>query len=374
MKKLTTFMSELEALNEVFVRGGKPRNGSKVLANGKNIWVWNNEREFERLAPFINRELGTDFDEEYDVDEWYNAGAQAVYAEIENGRLDMLGYSSYRPSTASDTLRKTIDALNLHGVTRRTQSFTPDYDEVDHDFETSRAEFNKKLAKKTFYHGTSTTYIESMLKIGLKPNPGSTQFDNIEHDDKVFITTERDKAMFHASHSALRNNSFPVIIELRIPDEAKLVSDYDVVIDTLGADSDEALELGYSDIYYGAVNGRGDGTKYDDMHRRFGKRLGNLSTKVGIFGYKGRIPASHFNFILADTEVIEDLMPEMYWEMGDELNVSEMTTEMANHRSIDYWSQTRPERFIPNLEEAYERVVDEYREDDEDDEYDDDWE
>ena len=63
MKKLTTFMSELEALNEVFVRGGKPRNGSKVLANGKNIWVWNNEREFVRLAPFINRELGTDFDE-----------------------------------------------------------------------------------------------------------------------------------------------------------------------------------------------------------------------------------------------------------------------------------------------------------------------
>ncbi len=368
MKNLKSFMEELQLVTEVFIRGGRPRNGSKVLANGKNIWVWNNDREFERLAPFINRELGTDFDEEYDVDQWYEEGAQAVYATIENGRLDMIGNSSYRPAVTSDTLRKTIKALNLNGVTRRTQSFNPDYDEVEHDFETSRYEFNKKLAQKTFYHGTSTTFIESMLKFGLKPNPGETQFDNIEHQDKVFITTELDKAMFHATHSANKNNSFPVIIELRIPDESKLVSDYDVVIDTMGADSDQAMELGYSDIFYQLPNYRGDGSKYDDMHQRFGKRLDKLSTRVGIFGYKGRIPASHFNFIFADGDVIEESMPEMYWEMDGEFDMSEMRTESVNHRSFDYWDQYKPEKFIAHFEGLWDDLKDEYEEDEDEDE------
>ncbi|CAM0063667.1 hypothetical protein VPHD527_0348 [Vibrio phage D527] len=364
MKKLNTFMEELQALNEVFVRGGKPRDGSKVLANGKNIWVWNNERELERLLPFINKEFNSDFEDEYEIDEWYMSGADAVYGEIERSSLDMHGDSTYRPSTASDTLRKTIKALNLRGVTRRSRSFTTDYDEIDHDFETSRAEFNKKLGQKTFYHGTSTTYIESMLKIGLKPDVGESQFDKIEHSDKVFVTTELDKAMFHATHSANQNSSFPVIIELKIPDEAKLVSDYDVVIDTLGADSDEALELGYSDIYYGAVNGRDDGKKYDDMHQRFGKRIGNLSTKFGVFGYKGRIPASHFTKILADTDVIEDEISMNFYEMEDEFKLSAMTSEAGNHRSIDYWSEQRPDKFISNLEDRWEEIRDENEEED----------
>ncbi|UOL51240.1 hypothetical protein [Vibrio phage XZ1] len=368
MKNLKSFMEELQLVTEVFIRGGRPRNGSKVLANGKNIWVWNNDREFERLVPFINRELGTDFEEEYDLDDWYREGAQAVYATIENGRLDMFGDSAYRPSVTSDTLRKTIKALNLNGVTRRTQSFNPDYDEVEHDFETDRYEFNKKLSQKTFYHGTSTAYIESMLKFGLKPNPGETQFDNIEHADKVFITTELDKAMFHATHSANRNNSFPVIIEIRIPDESKLVSDYDVVIDVLGANSEEASELGYADIFYQLPHQRGDGTKYhkDDIESRFGKRLGGLSTRIGVFGYKGRIPASHFNFIYADGDVIEESMPEMYWEMDGEFDMAEMRTETVNHRSFDYWDQYKPEKFIAHFEELWDDLADEFEDDDDD--------
>lgn len=367
MKKLKTLIEELQQLSEVFIRGGKPRNQSRVLANGKNIWVWNNDREFSRLAPFINRELDTDFADEFDVNDWYENGADAVFATIENGRLDMQGASMLRPSTTSDTLRKTIDALKLSGVNRRTTSYTPDYDEIEHDFETSRNEFNMKLAEKKFYHGTSTTYIESMLKIGLKPSPSETQFDNIEHQDKVFITTELDKAMFHATHSASKNNSFPVIIELKIPDESKLVSDYDVVIDTLGADSDEAERLGYQDIFYTSSRLPGDGKKYDDMHKRFGKRIGNLSTRVGIFGYKGRIPSNHFTSILIDSDMIEEYMQMSYWDHDGEFNLSDFSPETSNHRNIDYWNSIRPRDLMSDLRDAWDSVGSEFE--DEDEEY-----
>ncbi|AUR86026.1 poly(ADP-ribose) polymerase catalytic domain protein [Vibrio phage 1.081.O._10N.286.52.C2] len=375
MKNLNQFMEELQ-LNEVHVRGAKPRNGSKVLANGKNIWVWNNAREFQRLAPFINRELGTDFEEEYDVDDWYEEGAQAVYGEVENNKLTLNGSSAYRPSNTSDTFRKTIKALNLNGSSRRSQSYDANSgDEVENDFETSRYEFNQKLSQKRFYHGTSSKYIEQTLKMGLRPSPDKTQFNDIEHQDKVFITTELEKAMFHATTAAENTGTFPLILELELPDAAKLVSDYDVVIDTMGADSEEAQALGYDDIFYHATrNGNhGNGQKYDDMQKRFGKRLGQLSTKLGIFGYKGRIPATFFTKVLADNDAMEDSMPDYYFNTNnEELDFDEFEKgEAAGLRSYDYWNENRPKDFVQDIKDIYSNVYDEFQEEDEEDDWDD---
>lgn len=362
MKTLNEMLSDIQSLNEVKVRG-RAREGSKVLAKGMNIYVWNSEREFDRLKTFINRELGTDFESEYDIDSWYLEGSNIVYGEIERGALRMPGDSSYKPSTSDATLRKVLNKLGLHSTNRSTNTITSNGEEfIDHEFETKRSEFNKKIAERTFYHGTCTTFIESMLKIGLKPGVGDTQFDNINHTDKVFITTELDKAMFHASHSASKNSSFPVIIELKIPDEAKLVSDYDVVIDILGADSDEAERLGYQDIFYQLPYIRGNGSKFDDdISSRFSKRVDKLSTRMGIFGYKGRIPSNFFTSIIADTEVIEDAIPNNYLNgnIDFEFNLSAMTTDEGSHRDFDYWNQTRPDRFISNLEDHYDEFIEE---------------
>lgn len=367
MKKFSVMLEEIMLL-EVKIRGSKPREGSHVLSNGKNVYVWNNEREFERIVPFINRDLGTDFDAEDDIDMWYDEGSKIVYGTIERGALQMPGESSYKPSSGDKQTAKVLKALGLHSTGRRLSTFTNDYhDQHDHEFETRRDEFNKALGKKTFYHGTCTTYIEDMLKVGIKPDSGSTQFDNIIHSDKVFITTEQDKAMFHATTAANNNNSFPVIITMSIPDESKLVSDYDVVIDTLGADSEEASELGYADIWYQMPGTRGNGQKAigDDLTSRYGKKIDRLSTDVGIFGYKGRIPASFFKKLLADTDVIEDAMYENYFEIGEEFSLAEMqATEAGNHRQFDYWDEKRPDRFVSDLEDRWDEMVEENEDED----------
>jgi hypothetical protein len=106
-----------------------------------------------------------------------------------------------------------------------------------------------KLSNVKVYHGTNYKYLDKILKIGLRPTENSN-FEKISHENKIFFTTKMVYAKWHSSNSASKNNSLPVILEMKIPDSSKVVLDYDVAIQQYGVDHPLTIALGYQTIFY----------------------------------------------------------------------------------------------------------------------------
>lgn len=345
MKKFQDFLAE------VFVKGGRVKDGSSVLALRENIWVWNNRREFKRLAPFINKQLNTDFNDPQDIERWLSYNHDAVYGSINGGKLYINNLGDLRPSTNSPTLRKVLKQLKLSAATKQTYDFDSG---AAVDFDKKREEFNADLSKNKFFHGTSTAHIENLLKTGLRPRPDQTNFDNIEHQDKVFVTTSEDKALFHAQMAAMKTESMPIILELKIPDPDKLVSDYDVVSNIIGANSELSSELGYDEIYYAdRYAGHGNPSSgYKDMVKRYAGKLGQISSHMGIFGYKGRIPATFIKEVQYDEYLLEVMMSNQA-QMMEEFSIADAQTHGEKARPYDDWVTDTPSGFIQTAKDEY---------------------
>lgn len=77
---------------------------------------------------------------------------------------------------------------------------------------------SKKQIKmpKTIYHGTSSVYLDEILKKGIVPKPENTAF-KIKHKKYIFLTTSFESAYFYARSAAakyMNSNSLPIILEI----------------------------------------------------------------------------------------------------------------------------------------------------------------
>ena len=212
---------------------------------------------------------------------------------------------NYRPSTDSSTLKKIMKALNIDEVV--IDYFDEDMED-DSVFREDRKEFTRPLKKKTFMHGTSLLAWKGIRKTGIRPMGHKTNFDHIRHDDKTFLTLNKEKALFHATTAMHKSQTAPIILELKIPDVDKLVMDYDVAIFNYGRDHKRTIELGYTEIdkharnMFGAV-GMSDAVNPDLRDIRNSGRE-SLSSKLGIFGYIGRIPAKFIEGVWFDEDAV----------------------------------------------------------------------
>lgn len=133
---------------------------------------------------------------------------------------------------------------------------------------------------ETAYHGTTTNYIDSIMKIGLRPRnvtKSKTNYSNIEHGDAIFFTTKIGKAMYHAQNASHRGG-LPLIISFSIPDQSKIIPDYDIDINSGGK------TYAHIEKYTGRTSVRkmaGDPAK--------------LSREFGNYGYRGSIPPKFIN-------------------------------------------------------------------------------
>ena len=287
-------------LSEVFVIGDITKSHHQnVIAHKQWIWVLDefmDEKEIKKIAQKLK--LG-DVD---DVEDLYQAAEDTpdiLTGVVDGDYLDIRG-GDVRHSTLSSTLLKTLKALKLKGT---SVSFYDDSTSGEDSFVEDRYEFLQPIAKQSFYHGTSYNFVKDISRLGIK-SVKHTNFEKIKHEDKVFVTANKDKALFHSVQAASVNNSVPVILELKIPDPNKLVLDYDIAISVYGKQHKQTIKLGYGDIKdyldneYGGIIGSAVLTPVVKRHK---DDKGGLNTKLGIFGYVGRIPAKFIKNIWVDT-------------------------------------------------------------------------
>ena len=287
-------------VDEVFVSGNKPKAGDYAIGYKQWVWVINKDN-FDEFHKEILTNLKVPEREHQYLDDTFTLAMwvreeypQAVVGEIGHSTI-IISAENYRPSTNSPTLMKLMKALKLDDVIINYYDEEVEEDDV---FAEDRAEFLKPLKKKTFYHGTSYAAWKGIRRTGIRAMGHKTNFEDIKHDDKIFITLNREKALFHARTAGNQTNSAGIIIELKIPDVDQLVTDYDVALSNFGQDHHNSIRLGYSEMnrhirnqYAGVVTSDAVNADLQDV-RSSGRD--KLSTKIGIFGYIGRIPA---NFI-----------------------------------------------------------------------------
>lgn len=131
----------------------------------------------------------------------------------------------------------------------------------------------------TFFHGTTSIYLENILKFGLKPDESPSNFSkkNIHHPDHIFLAATKEIASYYA-YIAFHNNknipgNFPIILEVKIPDKNLLGPDYDY-------DINPNIEPHFPD-------------KPFTPEQSINLKPLTMSKEIGKWSYKGRIPPSH---------------------------------------------------------------------------------
>ncbi len=316
-------------LIEMIVRG--EANGEYVVAFKKNIW------RFDKIIdPDIAEEISNTL--KIDEEEW---GDFYDLMDALEGRSDILlgtvdehykvlylhGYGSFRFDPQSSILvKKVIKELGLSSVS---------YTSSDDDERTVRKHNIKGQIPRNVYHGTSTNYIQGLLRFGLVPNRKETNYEGISHPESVFFTSRTEEALHHAKHTANRVGGLPVVIELSVPNKNLIIPDYDIDI------------------------GAGDTGCYDYICAKLRKnQRGNmegdslsLSREFGIYGYKGRVPASFFSsFYLPENQEEWEYTPfrDFFEADKEEVLIFSQTLEEYGYGSVEY-----PE-FDDDDDEGYE--------------------
>lgn len=305
-------------LNEMFIRGiASPKNGDNILAYKQHIWSWNDSASFNSIVGEINNIFSSTLSKPDDIDSWEETHPDVLIGKIDGNELS-LPDRKYQPDVSSPLLKKTLKFLKLKGIKkfvfihRSKYSSAPIVEPEAFSIEVSN--YKKGITDK-FYHGTSYTSLLKMVSKGLVAMPNKSNFGELAHKDKVFVTTDLIKAKFHAKTAA---NQFrygaEVIIKLEIPDKNNLITDYDVAIDLLGNNDPISRSHDYSDL----ASTMGKFSKgIEDLKKRYGSKIGDLSSHLGMYGYKGRIPYSYFKSILLDEVSIKRFIAYQTWGDND---------------------------------------------------------
>jgi len=224
-------------LSELLVHGPKPKEGSYIVAYKENLWVLedrNNLGQFkDEIINVFWKELGSGRENDETTDSIEDVNSLIDYAEsnklpviigeiTKNKMLYLLGQGSFNHDPRSSVaIKKVVDQLKLKGVSRSTG----DYDEE----ETKKKQIVGQIPQNVF-HGTSSKYLEQIMRLGLTPQPAQSNYPLIDDipEGLIFFTGKFDESKHHAEHTANRTKSDPVILELSIPDRAKIVADYDI--------------------------------------------------------------------------------------------------------------------------------------------------
>ncbi|ASV44416.1 hypothetical protein PBI_SCTP2_401 [Salicola phage SCTP-2] len=337
----------------------------------------NNEshRKFkEKLEPYIQQMV----DEKFEFEEGRNLddilGELEESSEIIAGTIDGNSFElspiiglNFRHSTANKNLLKIMEEYNVDRVVAYYTQFDETGEEMEQVIEHGKEEFLEPLENKTFYHGTEFSSLQEILNKGLMADVNKTNFDNIHHEDAVFITINYEKATFHAIHAAQKNpDTLPIIIEFEIPDVSKLVLDYDIAIELYGKEHPLTMSLNYDEINEMATGNIGaeiyNGIRHG-MNSNYIDQItdkSSLNTKLGVFGYKGRIAASKIKNIHIDREGIDA------WVKADEvgMDLKEIGYDMMNF--VKDAERLKPKEVQLAIDNAREDLESEMEDEDDD--------
>lgn len=210
-----------------------------------------------------------------------------IVGGIEDNYLHIQG-GDYRNSTDSADIKKILKELNLKGV--KVINTEPETGEEDH--------FTDEEGK--YYHGTCLKFLNNIYKKGIQPNDISN-FGDIKTKGMVFFTSNYEKAVWHSKKAASVNNSYPCVIELRVPDKSKMIVDFDLA-NAYYSDDSKIKDIGYE------PNKNRYRNNYDTKR--------DISNKIGVFGYKGRIPSNHIDKAIIDIDSYEENIWDYHPDYG----------------------------------------------------------
>jgi hypothetical protein len=268
-------------------------NPTRIIAFRGHLWLYENitEKDAKKVVNTILKEhpqrkkintryrkFSTNYSD--DIEGWVRENVLDAFVGYWDAKKKTIWTSPGINPATSALLQKIANALKARSVEYETeQSFKPPYAKNDdREYWDSREKFTyKKMLgniSDVAYHGTTTEYLPSIFLYGLMPGRSASNYGDIVHDDKIFLSFSFIEAETHALHTAENKENWPVILQVRIPDKAALQPDYDVDKSTISPT--------YPDFTGGEPNAF---SSVDSM---------KASRHAGLFGYKGRIPA---NFI-----------------------------------------------------------------------------
>ena len=318
-------------ISEMFVRG-EPE-GTNIVAHRENIWKLTDQPS-EDIKREIDETLGieTEWDDFFELNQ---ALEEEYRADVLVGQLERSSLSlnleidkagRYRLDPKSSVLvKKVAKELGVRNVSYR-------YDNEADDEEVVSSYDRKGKVAKIMYHGTCSEYLNKILRLGLVPGRSDTNYEGIIHPDAIFFSSRFEESIYHSFHTAQRAGGDPVVVSLKVPDPALLIPDYDV-------DMDAGDKSGCFDYICSALRSRQEKDLDIDSF--------SLSREVGIYGYKGRIPASHLleYHILANAE-------ESDW---DSMNVSQNDFTRATPEEAKIYAFNKEEHGYGSFEEEEPR-------------------
>ena len=194
----------------------------------------------------------------------------------ENSAIVLWGNVQARSSL---NVKKIVQQLSVQNVTMRHLD-EPKYDDYK-EIEYSPDELKGDIPSIVF-HGTLSHQLGSILKYGLDPDRGLSQFSKqgIFHPEHNFFTATFQEALyyaFNAKHQAKHKwDAFPIILEIKIPDKNLVGPDYDYDFSTT------------TPRYFQRPQEPSSSATMKSM---------GLSREVGKWSYKGRIPANHIRWV-----------------------------------------------------------------------------
>lgn len=296
-------------INEIITELRKISNSNKhedkkfILTDNGYIILFKDGDDIE-----LPEEIDTDDinDLIYDISIWvdlpYDDQIKYLVGMIKNNVAEIYytDYSQYTDTPLNKNIKKMVKELGLSGV----KFYDMDDEDEYQEFVDAEKLLKTKLSNIDVYHGTSSESIFDIIKFGLKPNQ-KTNFNKVLHSDKIFFTTKFPLSKFHSRNSSQKTQSVPVVIKFKIPDTTKIVLDYDTAIEKYGVNHPLTKKLGYDLIYKNSGGKYGHETKYDskDVPKMLADK-NSLNTKLGIFGYTGRISSSQIEGIYTDIDMI----------------------------------------------------------------------
>lgn len=324
-------LSYKERLNELKVNSfDDDYEGKYFISYSGNVWLFT-EDEYEQYVDEISNKLGIELDDYFELSIFEDI-PYVLVGHIHNNTI-ILSSIDFRHSSLSEDLHKLSKKLNMTVEVETTKNYVDIYN--------IKQKLEKNIKTATFYHGTCMKFLPQIKRKGIIPTE-HTNFKDVQHDDKIFVTTNIEKARFHAVNASAKNNSFPIILKFKIPDVDKLVIDFDLAVDILGVENEITKKLGYSDI----------AKSYNKQYKRYklldGDEKMDFAKKLGTYGYLGRIPSSYLTIML------DKPFLQRYWfDIEEGMFDSEMFTELNDEDTWSELSFKEYDKLISEIEDEY---------------------
>ena len=258
------------------------------VAYKDNLFLLDDNSDLMKLYPYFKDhpqlkyvKWGNPFDESHigDLHEFMSTMSELA-PDVLTGRYEpkfkqlSLDWTQEISPTSSLILKKVVKQLGIKKV--NASSYTEDGDTKDITYS------KKKIigdVPSIVFHGTSSEYLENILKYGIKPDEGVSNFQtqDVWNTEEVFFAADFHRSEFYAFNTKDKAGGIPVIFEFTIPDKDLLKPDFD-------ADTASTQQQYYQ-------HHQKHSTSKSDLKPM------TLSREQGKWGYSGRIPASFIRWV-----------------------------------------------------------------------------